>query len=174
MSLSTIQSPNTLDDPRPSSNETTTLSASLWSKHYSLGAQAHTKKQYKEAVTHFEQCVIICLTLLKPSKSGQNAHKLPCMLHQSGHNLAACHNALGNGLLAKKTLEQLHKQLIAVACSEQYPRTIRLGVLGSIDQSLFSLTSQLAYLNQVNEIHSVILKTENTVTSLSEKLLNAA
>lgn len=173
MLLSTIQSPQALD-LWLSSMQTPAATYSIWDKYYALGAQAHKKKQFREATAYFEKCIVVCLTLLKNAETDQNNKALPRMLHQSGHNLAACQNAVGQGLMAKKTLEELHHQLMAIAACEQQARTVRLGVLGSIDQSLFSLTSQLAYLNQVNEIHDVILNTENTVTRLSQQLLNAA
>ena len=147
----------------------------LWNQYYSMGTSAHKQQRFAKATTYFERCIGLCNKLSQQdlSKEKQLTNKtLPKMLYQSSHNLAACNNAMGRGLSAKDILSKLHDQFIHIASCPNHNRSIRLDVLAYIDQSLFSLTSQLAYLNQVDEIHSIIIKTENIVTSVSKHLLS--
>ena len=143
----------------------------LWSRCYSMGNAAHQQQQFTKAVTYFKKCIALCTELSRQTPIINYTKTLPEMLHQTSHNLAACHNAMGQGLLAKKVLKKLHDQFIRVASCSNQPRSIRLEVLANIDQSLFSLTSQLAYLNQVEEVHALIVTTENVVTTASRVLL---
>jgi tetratricopeptide (TPR) repeat protein len=171
--LSSIPSARTIDLFFSSSNVNSNT-CEFWDQYYSLGNKAHKQKQFTKAISYFEKCIILCINILKEAPNTLHTKTLPCMLHQSSHNLAACHNASGHGLLAKKTLQELHEQLVRIACCGEQPRALRLDVLSSIDQSLFSLTSQLAYLNQVEEVHPIIIKTERVATTIAEQLLNVA
>jgi hypothetical protein len=148
--------------------------SSLWSKYYSMGNSAHKQQQFTKAAAYFEKCIEICTEMLRQKlfKEGRLVKTLPEMLYQASHNLAACHNAMGRGLFAKNILTKLHNHFIHIAGCPNHTRSVRLDVLAHIDQSLFSLTSQLAYLNQVNEIHSIIVKTEDIVTVVSKHLLS--
>ncbi|MFT7388733.1 MAG: hypothetical protein ACI8VC_001988 [Candidatus Endobugula sp.] len=169
-SISSARTINLLLSPGDANADT----CEFWDQYYSLGNKAHQRQQFIQAIAYFEKCITLCLNMLKKTPYTHHTKTLPCMLHQSSHNLAACHNALGHGLLSKQTLQELHEQLLRIVCCDQQPRASRLDALSSIDQSLFSLTSQLAYLNQVEEIHPVIIKTELIATTISELLLNAA
>lgn len=147
----------------------------LWNQYYSMGNSAHKQQKFAKATTYFERCIGLCNKLSQQdlSKEKPLANKtLPKMLYQASHNLAACNNAMGRGLSAKDILTKLHDQFIHIVSCPKHNRSIRLDVLAYIDQSLFSLTSQLAYLNQVDEIHSIIIKTENIVTAVSKHLLS--
>jgi type III secretion system FlhB-like substrate exporter len=162
--------------PRPKTHAVLTAitknNVTLWDQYYSMGNTAHGQQQFTKAVSYFENCIDICRTLSTQTTKVKSTKTLPKMLHQASHNLAACHNAMGRGLLAKKILQKLHEQFIHLVNCPHQTRTAQLDVLANIDQSLFSLTSQLAYLNQVEEIHPVIVKTENIVTAASDVLLS--
>ena len=136
-----------------------------------MGNAAHQQQQFIKAVTYFKKCIDLCTELSRQTPIINHTKTLPEMLHHASHNLAACHNAMGQGLLAKKVLRKLHDRFIRMASCSNQPRPIRLEVMANLDQSLFSLTSQLAYLNQVEEIHPIIVKTENVVSTASRVLL---
>jgi hypothetical protein len=158
----------------PPQNEVTAITKNniaLWGQCYSMGNAAHQQQQFTKAVTYFKKCIDLCTELSRQAPIINHTKTLPEMLHQASHNLAACHNAMGRGLLAKKVLKKLHDQFIRVASCSNQLRSIRLEVLANIDQSLFSLTSQLAYLNQLEAIHPNIVKPENVVTAASRVLL---
>ena len=122
---------------------TTKNNIALWGRCYSMGNAAHQQQQFTKAVTYFEKCIDLCKELSRQTPIINHTKTLPEMLHQASHNLAACHNAMGRGLLAKKVLKKLHNQCIRVASCSNQPRSIRLEVLANIDQSLFSLTMYL-------------------------------
>ena len=94
------------------------------------------------------------------------------MLFQATHNLAACYNASGQNQSGTKTLTELHLYLTYTISNSTKERSQRLEALAILDRVLFSLASQLAYENQVTEIHKLIRLTEQVAEHASRQLLS--
>ncbi|ODS23220.1 hypothetical protein AB835_09995 [Candidatus Endobugula sertula] len=142
-----------------------------WEISNQHGCYFHQHKNFKHAVTHFKISISISkrikenLPHLSHQKSGLE------MLYISSHNLAACYNSEGQCTKATQTLEELHTCLMNISCHPNKIRALRLEALANLDKSLFSLCSQLAYMNRLNEIHEIIMQTECLADHVSNELL---
>jgi hypothetical protein len=165
--LSTVKTQNNhLTQNTPISEQ-----CSLWEHYNSQAYLAYQSKDIKQAIKYFSRSLIIGQQLKEHvfeeafKKSGLD------MLYFSSHNLAACLNAQNKGLLAKNILMELHEYLIELITNQFKPRKIRLEALANLDNSLFSLLSQLGFLNQTREIHQEIIRAEQIATCAYSKLL---
>jgi len=92
------------------------------------------------------------------------------MLYQSSHNLSACHNSEGKPQLSIDILNNLYENVLSIVKNKFKPRVLRLEALANLDKSLFSLVSQLGYINDTDKIHDLILKTESIASQVSDEL----
>ena len=122
------------------------------------GSQCHQQRSFAQAIA----CFIKALKTSESLVTKSNSHPLNGieMAYSASHNLAACYNSCGKGMAGKQVLQRLHEQLMAITQHAQYSRGLRLNALAFLDKSLFSLASQLAYMNQVDSIHTIISDTE--------------
>ena len=141
-----------------------------WQRSNTAAYQAHKQKKYALAVEHFKKCFAISKALrehffdLQTQKSGIE------LFYFSAHNLSACLNSQQQGVTAKETLLELHNYLIEITTNQTKPRLLRIEALSFLDKSLFSLSSQLAFLNKIESIHTLIQHTESIAVAASNGL----
>jgi hypothetical protein len=142
-----------------------------WEKYQSLASQAHLQKDMANAAHYFKKSLSVSRLIkecffndaLKPSGIS--------LLYISSHNLAASLNSQNKGLLAKSILVECHEYLMTTCANRFKPKKLRLEALAYLDKSLFSLSSQLGYINEVNNIHRLIVRTERAANITSQSLL---
>lgn len=144
-----------------------------WQYFNAAAYQAHKQKKYAQATKHFEKSLSLSQELkehffeINTKKSGIELY------YFSTHNLAACLNTQQKGIAAKDTLLKLHNYLIELITNQFKPRMLRVEALSFLDKSLFSLSSQLAYLNKVENIHTLITHTETIATTAANVLFES-
>lgn len=141
-----------------------------WQYFNAAAYQAHKQNKYAQATKHFQKSLSLSLEL-KENFFEINTKKSGIELYYfSAHNLAACLNTQQKGIVAKDTLLALHNYLIELVTNQFKPRILRMEALSFLDKSLFSLSSQLAYLNKVENIHALITHTETIATTAANAL----
>ena len=145
-----------------------------WELNNQQGHQHHQQGLFSKAIAYFSASSTIAKQLQEQSISNNVKKSGLEMLYISSHNLAACYNACNKSQAATDTLRELHRTLINMASNKYKKRALRLEALANLDKSLFSLASQLGYINQVDEIHNIIMSTEHIAANVSEELLNCA
>lgn len=138
-----------------------------WKNVNTQAHQAYQLKNYPLAAKYFAHSVEISKELKEyffTDNSGIG------MLYSSSHNLSACLNANKKSLEAKHVLLDLYEYLIEVITNRFKKNKIRIEALSYLDKSLFSLSSQLGYINEVENIHMLIRQTEKVATE-AEKIL---
>ena len=138
-----------------------------WQKMNTQAYQAYSMKNYSLAAKHFSHSVEMSKELKEYFFTDNSGIS---MLYSSSHNLSACLNANKKSLEAKHVLLELHEYLIEVITNRFKKNKIRLEALSHLDKSLFSLSSQLGYINEVENIHALIRRTE-TIAIEGEKTL---
>ena len=163
----------TINNEKPLQNDMTRLSNDYqqWKSYYQKGCQLHQLHRFTCAIHYFLRCFTIGNSLKDNASTMQLEINGIGMMFSASHNLAACHNAIGNNKKATEQLSKTHAYLMATATNTFKERALRMEALANLDKSLFSLSSQLAYENQVTKIHSLILETENVAASVAEELL---
>lgn len=132
---------------------------SYW-RYYAGKAHAlHKNGKAKQAIKLFAQCISIANCLLH--KKIEHTQQSGIELHYfASHNLAACQNQLQLGTDAEHTLRQSYQTIINLCSEPKVHYETKLDALSVLDKSLFSLTSQLAYLGKIGEIHELIAQTD--------------
>lgn len=163
----------------PSSNQTEfhTLAADshdqLRSHWHHNSAKAHTLHKngnIELATALFTQCVSIASKLLRSKSPNGTEQSGIELLYFASHNLSACQNLLRQGTNAEHTLRHAYYTIVELCEAQDITYDTKLDALAVLDKSLFSLTSQLAYLGKVEQIHALILVTD-TVAGKTLKLL---
>jgi hypothetical protein len=141
-----------------------------WEQYYSQAYQAHKAKKFTLARDYFSKSLAISEELIEHFFEDHSANSGIDMMYSSCHNLSACLNIQHQALEAKEVLLAFHDSLIDILRNTFKPKQLRLEALAYLDKSLFSVTSQLAYINEVENIHSVILKTESVASNTAQKI----
>ncbi len=90
----------------------------------------------------------------------------------ANHNAAASYNHAKLIPKATAILEHNHGFLMDISQDESLRRELRIEALGFLQQTLFSLATQYAYLGQNHSVYRVIFDTERQVLGLSQHLLD--
>ncbi len=148
------------------------VSLKQWQFHQHQGYQYHQKSQYQKAVISFRTSQDIAWKLVM---ADDKACSQDCwdMLFNASHHLAASYNSMGHNKQATDLLHHLHQHLLLVIADTFRQRAQRLCALAILDNTLFSLTSQLAYENRVTEIHKAIATTEALAEEFADQFLSA-
>lgn len=145
-----------------------------WHYYASKGRESHLNGRLRQATDYFIESVRIGKALvldeLKDSKKNQQ-HGIE-LLYIASHNLASCYNGQNKSTQGEDILKECHDAIITISMDNSYSNTLRLEALCVLKKSLFSLSSQLAYMNKPAEIHSLINKTEQIATCLQKQLLS--
>jgi len=164
----------------PQEQSTTSQQSTLtqqWTHLMHKGTQCHKQgntdaaaRFFTRAVTLAQQslyhCCSDCTTTLNTDKNGAE------MLYFASHNLSACYNDTRRSQEAEAVLTQSHQTIIDVAVNKRLPKTLRVDALATLDSSLFSLASQLGYLNKTADIYALIRTTEQTASAVSRQLFH--
>ncbi len=145
---------------------------SYWCYYAEKGRSCHEQSSTKRALEAFQECIRISKLLLHCVNNKTREISGIELMFIASHNLAACHNQLHQASLGEIVLRELHTQIIDLCESLKNPRDLRLEALSVLDRSLFSLTSQLAYMGRLSEIHGLIENTETFADKVSKQLGN--
>jgi hypothetical protein len=143
-----------------------------WERCQTLATRAHHQKDFDKATRHFTESLFISKELTQYFFEHYSTNSGISLFYLSSHNLAASLNTQYKALEAKNILFDLHEQLIKVCTDSKMPTKLRLEALSYLDKSLFSLSSQLAYINEVDTIYALLLRTEKIASICSAELLN--
>jgi hypothetical protein len=138
---------------------------SYWRYYANKGKDFHNRGLLKQAVTAFDECHLISKLLLKSlgSHSQNCARPQHCsgveLLFMSCHNLAACYNKLQLATNGENILRKFYSQIIDLCSNKSETRELRLEALSILDESLFSLASQLGYMGKTLEVRKLINQT---------------
>jgi len=124
------------------------------------GRRSHKSNQIKHAIHYFEQAAQVSVYMRYFIPKHPEVYSGLYMAYMSNHNLAACYNSNQQCAKGKEVLLELHNNLMTITANRFNPKALRLEALAIIDKSLFSLVSQLAYLNDTSDIHSYIKETD--------------
>jgi hypothetical protein len=171
LSLITNNTPQIL--PKNPRNALVNVKRKEWEQYYSQAYQAHRAKKITLAIDYFTKSLSISETLIDYFFDDYPANSGIAMMYSSSHNLSACLNIQHQALEAKRVLLAFHDRLIDILCNTFKPKPLRLEALAYLDKSLFSVTSQLAYINEVENIHAIILKTETVASNTAQKIFTA-
>lgn len=145
---------------------------SQWEKHIAQGYKNHSKREMAQAINNFSKSLALseevreCFFADPITKSGI------AMMYSSSHNLAASLNTQHKALQAKHILLSFHEHLVEILLNPFKAKKLRFEALSYLDKSLFSVSSQLAYINEVENIHALILRTEEIATKVSKQLFD--
>jgi len=148
---------------------------SYW-RHYAGKAHVlHKSGKVKQAARLFTQCIAIAKCLLHTTSqnkdhSGQEQSSGIALHYFASHNLAACLNQLELGTRAEHTLRHTYQTIIDLCEAPSIKYEVKLDALSILDKSLFSLTSQLAYLGKVDQIHTLIMQTDHFAETTTQRL----
>ncbi len=134
---------------------------------------AYNAENYSRAAAYFADSLTVSKALKERFFNNNENSSGIGMLYFSSHNLSACLNANQKSLEAKHVLLELHEYLIEVVTNRFKSKKLRIEALSYLDKSLFSLSSQLGYINEVENIHGLIRQTEEIATE-AENLLMAS
>lgn len=135
------------------------------------GTAHHNNRNYHQACRHFSQALEISQLLidLKPLEGSQNYLSLKIA---AAHNLATSYAALGQLADAGETLTDLHHSLLKLCLAPAIPRSLRLTALGALDNSLFSLTSNLGSRGKIDQLYQIIDQTDQAAELAAAQLLH--
>jgi hypothetical protein len=145
---------------------------SHWHHSATKAHTLHKNGHIERAVTLFTQCVSIASKLLHSKSPTQTEQSGIELLYFASHNLSACQNLLSQGTNAEHTLRHVYYTIVELCEAPNITYETKLDALSVLDKSLFSLTSQLAYLGKVEQIHPLILVTD-AVAGKTLKLLQS-
>jgi hypothetical protein len=143
---------------------------SYWRHNAAKAHTLHKDGKIKHAAVLFTQCVSIASKLLNTKSSSEADQTGIELLYFSSHNLSACQNLLRQGTNAEDTLRHVYYTIVELCEAPDVTYETRLEALAVLDKSLFSLTSQLAYLGKAEQIHALIFVTD-AVADKTLKLL---
>lgn len=135
------------------------------------GRQHHAKGLLDKAIFCFLEAVQLSYGL---TSNNHTSHENPFagieMYYTASHNLASCYNQQNDWLRAEIILRNCHEKIISLAEDTNKSRELRLESLCVLKRSLFSLASQLAFMNKPSEIHELINHTETIADNLQQAL----
>lgn len=137
----------------------------------SSGTLHHNNRNYHQACRHFSQALEISQLLidLKPLEGSQSY--LPLKI-AAAHSLAAAYSSLGQLADAGETLAELHYALLKLCLAPSIPRSLRLIALGALDNSLFSLTSNLGARGKIDQLYQIINETDQVAELAAAQILH--
>lgn len=137
----------------------------------SSGALHHNNCNYHQACRYFFQALEISELLidLKPLEGNQSYLSLRIA---AAHSLAASYSALGQLADAGETLSELHQSLLKLCLAPSISRSLRLTALGALDNSLFSLTSNLGARGKIDQLYQIIDQTDEVAELAAAQLLH--
>lgn len=137
----------------------------------SSGKLHHNNREFKQACQRFSQALNVSQLLidLKPLQGSQNYLSLKIA---ASHNLSASFSALGQLANASRVLEELHQSLLKLCLAPAVSRALRIKALGALDNSLFSLTSNLGLEGKVDQLYTVISETDRVAELAAAQLLH--
>ncbi|MFT6388434.1 MAG: hypothetical protein ACJAUP_001816 [Cellvibrionaceae bacterium] len=141
-----------------------------WRHNADKAHSLHKNGKIKHATVLFTQCISIATKLLHTQSQNNPEQSGIELLYFASHNLAACQNLLRQGTNAEHTLRHVYQTIIELCEAPNIAYETKLEALAVLDKSLFSLTSQLAYLGKVEQIHTLIKMTD-TLAERTLKLL---
>ena len=141
-----------------------------WQSLMQQGHNAHAEQDFAHACRFFRSAFTVAEIIEKNSKLEPYISDAPQMQYMANHNLSASYQATGVIEKAAEILTQTHNKLLGICESKHTSRQQRMGALGVLDSSLFSLTSLLGHLSKVSELYQTIHTTEQ-VASRTERLL---
>ena len=143
---------------------------SYWLQNAAKAHTLHKNGNIKHAAVLFTQCVSIASKLVSTKSSNEAEQTGIELLYFASHNLSACQNLLRQGTNAEQTLRHVYYTIVELCEAPDVTYETRLEALAVLDKSLFSLTSQLAYLGKAEQIHALIFMTD-AVADKTLKLL---
>jgi hypothetical protein len=139
-----------------------------WQQLMQHGHQAHDYKDYQRASLFFSSALEAAELLEEHNAMDSLSGDFLQMQFLASHNLSACFAAQGIAAKAAEVLQHIHGKLLKVCESVTSSRMERMGALGILDNSLFSLTSCLGNIGLLDEVYRVIRQTEQ-VARLTER-----
>jgi len=135
------------------------------------GKQTHNQHNYKSACTYFRRALSLVKQLidLRPLKGHQ--HYLILKIAAT-HNLSLSFSALGQLSNAEDILKDLHQSLLKICLAPAVPKPLRITALGALDNSLFSLTSNLGLQGKVDQLYRVISETDHVAELTATQILH--
>ncbi len=142
------------------SETTNNESTSQWQQMMQQGQSAHQQGNFARAEHYFNHALNLAEQLQHKSVLPRKQHDVLSMLFVASHNLSASLAAQGSAIKAVKALRDCHYRLLLICTSTSSLREDRVEALGILDNSLFSLSSQLGALGHIDEMYRVIRETE--------------
>jgi len=143
-----------------------------WQYYSDKGRNFHTKGMLKEASHYFLESVRVAQALIF-----DDIHRNPDgkysgieMLYIASHNLASCHNQQNDMAEGELVLRTCHREISELAINKKHSKALRLESLCVLERSLFSLASQLAFMNKPAQVHRLIDETGKVVDGLQQQL----
>jgi hypothetical protein len=135
------------------------------------GKQTHNQQNYQSACSHFTQALSLVKQLidLRPLKGHQYYLTLRIA---ATHNLCLSLSALGQLANAENILKDLHQSLLKICLAPAVPKPLRITALGALDNSLFSLTSNLGSQGKVDQLYRVISETDRVAELTATQILH--
>ncbi len=141
-----------------------------WKAHTNNAYYFHQRKDLTKAIHHFKEALTISKKVRNVVPEDHSLESGLAMFYQSSHNLSACLNAERKAQQSIDILNDLYTSVMSIAKNKFKTRPLRLEALANLDKSLFSLVSQLGYVNDTSKIHDLILKTEIMASQVSREL----
>ncbi len=154
-----------------SSECSTQVNYKKWEYYNHEGRRLHKTNNIEKATRYFEKAVTVSMEMKYFVPQHPDIYSGLYMSYMTVHNLAACYNRAHQCAKGKAILIHLHNELMTTIANRFNEKSLRLEALSIIDKSLFSLISQLAYLNDTKDIHSYIKETEILVGKTSKQLI---
>lgn len=144
------------------------MATAAWRELIASGTEHHQNRAYTESCEFFSAGEELSCMLL-----GEKANKnMVTMRVISGHNLAASLMAAGDCSKAEQTLLKLHKDIVLLCEDCGALRCVRLEALAQLETSLFSLSSQLSYTGKTDDLHKLIVSTEQVAELTAQQLFH--
>lgn len=141
-----------------------------WQRIYKKALELHGEGHIKAAAKRFSECLAIAQQLkLVPS----TRTKQPSVFELSfmaSHNLAACYNQLWSAADAEAILREHFTRVVKYCSDPMKPKKCRLDALANLDNSLFSLASQMAHIGKLAELQELIRVTEEFAEGIALQL----
>ncbi len=132
-----------------------------WKLLMQHGHQAHADNDFDQASRFFGSALEAAQLLEQHNTLDSYCGDFLQMQYLACHNLAGCFSAQGISIKASEVLQSMHSKLLGLCESVKASRMERMGALGVLDNSLFSLTSCLSHLGLLDEVYRVIRETEH-------------